>query len=71
VLLRSRESTAVDSNLAPGVNRLGIMLPYTPLHYLLLHDLRVTRGHTTILVLTSANAVPNQSSIVTTSIPVG
>jgi hydrogenase maturation protein HypF len=56
VLLRSRESAAVDPNLAPGVNRLGIMLPYTPLHYLLLHDLRVTRGHTTILVLTSANA---------------
>lgn len=37
VLLRRRASTPVSPLVAPRNNTLGVMLPYTPLHYLLLH----------------------------------
>ena len=36
VLLRARKSSALSREVAPGTDRLGIMLPYTPLHALLL-----------------------------------
>jgi len=36
VLLRRRPSSPISSLVAPGNNYLGVMLPYTPLHYLLL-----------------------------------
>jgi hydrogenase maturation protein HypF len=35
VLLKSRRSLA--RSVAPGLSHLGVMLPYTPLHYLLFH----------------------------------
>ena len=49
VLARRREDAAVAPSVAPGSPWLGVMLPYTPLHHLLLHD--VGRP----LVLTSGN----------------
>jgi hydrogenase maturation protein HypF len=39
VLLYSRPGAAVAEAVAPGNPCLGVMLPYTPLHHLLLHDL--------------------------------
>jgi len=48
VLLKKREHCAVAPEVAPGNGRLGVMLPYTPLHLLLLE-------HMPPLVKTSAN----------------
>jgi hydrogenase maturation protein HypF len=49
VLLRRRRDAPVAPSVAPGNRYLGIMLPYTPLHHLLLNDFRGP------LVLTSGN----------------
>jgi len=38
VLVRRRPGTPVADGVAPGSPWLGLMLPYTPLHHLLLHD---------------------------------
>jgi hydrogenase maturation protein HypF len=48
VLLRRRPDAAVADGVAPGSPWLGILLPYTPVHHLLLE-------HAATLVLTSAN----------------
>ncbi len=49
VLLKKRECAALAPSIAPGNERLGVMLPYTPLHTLLFD------GDLDILVMTSAN----------------
>jgi len=49
VLLPWREESDVARNVAPGYRHLGVMLPYTPLHHVLLRD--VGRP----LVMTSGN----------------
>jgi hydrogenase maturation protein HypF len=49
VLMRKRLGAAMPDGLAPGLDELGVMLPYSPLHHLLL------RGHGGPLVATSAN----------------
>jgi hydrogenase maturation protein HypF len=49
VLLRRRRDTAVANAVAPRTAELGVMLPYTPLHHLLLDQLNGP------LVLTSGN----------------
>lgn len=36
VLLREQADSPISPLVAPGINDLGVMLPYTPLHYLLL-----------------------------------
>ncbi|MBT4033627.1 MAG: carbamoyltransferase HypF [Candidatus Marinimicrobia bacterium] len=49
VLCTSKANAKIASNIAPGNDRLGVMLPYTPLHHLLLSEKLDT------LVMTSAN----------------
>ncbi len=49
VLCTSLSNDKISPNIAPGNDRLGIMLPYTPLHHLLLS------GELDTLVMTSAN----------------
>jgi hydrogenase maturation protein HypF len=49
VLLRRRDDAPVAPSVAPGSPWLGVMLPYTPLHHLLLDDFG------SALVLTSGN----------------
>jgi hydrogenase maturation protein HypF len=49
VLARVRDDAALAPSLAPGLDRIGLLLPYTPLHQLLLDDLERP------LVMTSGN----------------
>lgn len=53
----SGRRSGVASAIAPGHNTLGIMLPYTPLHHLLLRSFAAMRGagNTPALVMTSGN----------------
>jgi hydrogenase maturation protein HypF len=55
VILRRRTETALASGIAPGDNTLGVMLPYTPLHYLLFSDSPETELEWSALVMTSGN----------------
>ena len=50
VLLKKLKDSPVAESVAPNNNYLGIMLPYTPLHYLLMDDPEMPS-----LVMTSAN----------------
>jgi hydrogenase maturation protein HypF len=54
VLLRRHSSTIVAPNVAPGNPLLGVMLPYSPVHHLLLDGSR-SPGAPDTLVFTSAN----------------
>ena len=38
VLLQKKSNTDLANNIAPSLNEIGVMLPYSPLHYLLLQD---------------------------------
>lgn len=38
VLLRKRPGAAIGAGLADGLSELGVMLPYTPVQHLLMHD---------------------------------
>ena len=49
VLARARRARGVADEVAPGMRELGVMLPYAPLHHLLLGDAGVA------LVMTSGN----------------
>jgi len=49
VLLKKKEDSLISSLVAPKNNYLGVMLPYTPLHYLLLKD------NFRALIMTSGN----------------
>ncbi len=49
LIARRRPGTDVVGSVAPGSPELGVMLPYTPLHHLLLGDAQTT------LVMTSGN----------------
>jgi len=59
VLLRRKASSLISAHVAPGQSSLGVMLPYTPLHELLLNktidDGRLTDGDRRVLVMTSGN----------------
>ena len=50
VLMPRREGTDISQNVAPGNTRLGVMLPYTPLHHLLFENAPYDA-----LVMTSGN----------------
>ncbi len=49
VLVRRREAASLSKQIAPSLNEIGVMLPYSPLHHLLLDDFDAP------LVATSAN----------------
>ena len=49
VLLRRKKRSSLCRQLAPGIKYLGVMLPYTPLHHLLLREAGLP------LVMTSGN----------------
>ena len=67
ILNKSSSSFASDmlavSNIAPGLNTLGFMLPHSPIYYLLFYYLLgqphdnawLNQSHTLVLVVTSAN----------------
>ncbi|HLG94877.1 MAG TPA: carbamoyltransferase HypF [Bryobacteraceae bacterium] len=55
VILPRRDDAAFTRELAPGNNTLGVMLPYTPLHYLLFGDSRDRPPEFPALVMTSGN----------------
>ncbi|NUQ86564.1 MAG: carbamoyltransferase HypF [Anaerolineales bacterium] len=58
VLLNKRETSTLPNDLAPGMDTLGVMLPYTPLHHLILNrsDPILNREPAPpILVMTSGN----------------
>jgi hydrogenase maturation protein HypF len=50
IVLLHKKNNALPDIIAPNLNRIGVMLPYTPLHYLIMDAMR---GHP--LVMTSAN----------------
>ncbi|WP_281655559.1 carbamoyltransferase HypF [Eggerthella sinensis] len=54
VLLRKREDAAFAPGLADRLPELGVMLPYTPIQHLLLHDF-AEAGGAGMLVMTSGN----------------
>jgi hydrogenase maturation protein HypF len=58
VVLRKRKSSPIVDEVAPGQNTLGVMLPYTPLHYLLFAQINPSDSsynRANILVMTSGN----------------
>jgi len=57
VLLEQRSNCPVTPGVAPSYSSLGIMLPYTPLHHLLLRDFAsiIEEVRPTALVMTSGN----------------
>ncbi|MFW6244242.1 MAG: carbamoyltransferase HypF, partial [Desulfovibrionales bacterium] len=57
LLLQSRGCPLLSPNLSPDTDRIGLMLPYTPLHHVLFHFLRsaLPPDHPSVLVMTSGN----------------
>ena len=51
VLLRMENHSRLAANLAPGLNELGVMLPYTPVHHMLFRQ----KNCPDVLVMTSGN----------------
>jgi len=63
ILLNKKPESPISQAVAPNQNTLGVMLPYTPLHYLLVADIQIDDKNQldsnilwrTPLVMTSAN----------------
>jgi len=56
LLLNKNPDHPLPENIAPGQNTLGVMLPYTPLHYLLFTEQdQFPQAPYQVLVMTSAN----------------
>ncbi len=56
VLLEKKSGSTLPKEIAPGQNTLGVMLPYTPLHYLLFSQMEhYPDSLYSVLVMTSAN----------------
>ena len=58
VVLEKNENYSFPENLAPGLHNIGVMLPYSPMHHLLLD------GSLDTLVMTSANT-PGEPMMIT------
>ncbi|MBN2465222.1 carbamoyltransferase HypF [candidate division WOR-3 bacterium] len=54
-----RPALHVADAVAPRNSRLGVMLPYTPLHAVLFERMRLAGGRPAVLVMTSANRKEN------------
>jgi hydrogenase maturation protein HypF len=65
VILPRLQEAKLAAGIAPGDNTLGVMLPYTPLHYLLFSDSPDNDSEWTALVMTSGNL--SEEPIVTTN----
>ena len=52
VILERKPDCSLPMQIAPGLRTLGIMLPYTPLHYLLLEP---EAGYPQVFIMTSGN----------------
>lgn len=50
VVLKQKEENKLPSSLTPGMSTLGVMLPYAPLHHLIIDEIDLP-----LLVMTSAN----------------
>jgi len=55
LLLRKKPGSPLSQFIAPGNNTIGVMLPYTPLHYLLLTQPPTPNPQPPVLIMTSAN----------------
>lgn len=57
VILQKRPTSSIHQDIAPGQDTLGVMLPYTPLHYLLFTPDPQNPGNVPlrVLVMTSGN----------------
>lgn len=55
VILERRPEAILSRSIAPGNDSIGVMLPYTPLHYLLFSDSPKQPSHFSALVMTSGN----------------
>ena len=55
VLLQKKQDSGISELIAPGNNLLGVMLPYSPLHYLLLNSADAKYKNLDVLVMTSGN----------------
>jgi hydrogenase maturation protein HypF len=55
VVLPRRSTSAIAHQVAPGNHTVGVMLPYTPLHYLLFSDSPDQESQFRALVMTSGN----------------
>jgi hydrogenase maturation protein HypF len=73
VILRRKAGSSIAPEVAPGQDTVGVMLPYTPLHYLILAEqpdtqTRRSGSSTPVLVMTSGNlseepiAIDNQDA---------
>lgn len=51
ILLKKHDQSALADNLSPGIDEVGVMLPYTPLHHLLFQQ----KSCPEVLVMTSGN----------------
>ncbi len=60
LLLDRKPDSSLPGEIAPGQKRIGVMLPYTPLHYLLFSDEdQFPRAPYSALIMTSANLKGN------------
>src|SRR6185437_2708923 len=55
VILRRRPGSSLSRDIAPGNNSIGVMLPYTPLHFLLFGESAEQPPEFAALVMTSGN----------------
>jgi hydrogenase maturation protein HypF len=56
IVLLKKKNKLIAKSVAPKYKHLGVMLPYTPLHYIILHTIKkIAPERKAILVATSAN----------------